>query len=318
MKIDGLKNLSDQLFDEDKLLDKKDTSFLKHVVEQMMAEDLKSALEIRKRIKTDVTFERSLGFIYEYLKAKEICKNCKGKLDLCPMQSKGANFGLLYDPDNDLIRSYRQPCEYQREREHLLERISPMDLDGRTFLSDVESFNKIAQSDTRQYETTLKTLLTLRRDIADPSNSKMTLIYGIKGISLPNLALRYGAYVSAKKGLKTAYVKAEYLFAGLMSHSESEYANTISDFKDIINADCVFIEDIASMPFISLDVASSYLFQMIKNQKERGQVFYMSSSSSATLTSLIRKTLSQSVRYGEAIELVDGARYVTIEDVDLR
>jgi hypothetical protein len=301
-----------------------DSSDLLDDVRSMLKNDVKSLAEVRKFIRTPQTFENSAGNIYFYLKDKEICSQCSGKLSLCPKKNFGYELKLVYDKERDEIKTALKECPYMKNALAILNHISPNSIPiFQPFLIFNKILNNYADPANRASMKDVSNLIfndTLEKIHSYDANKTHLgyAIYSINSVNLSKNVMKAMAFMYAKSDFHVAYMDAKSIFENLQSRDFSVKEQTEAIYEKYCYSPILFIEDIFDLPYMSGPFASEYLYPFLKARNEKGKITYCNLTANSSLVNFLSLKFRQTDLYDEVKELVKKI-FVTknIKDFDL-
>ena len=306
-------------------LSEKEKDNLEEEVRRLMKKDLRGQVEVHKGLKTEATFQRSLGDIYHYLKDREICENCPKHLPSCPLPVKGFPYAISYEQESDTLKSYRAPCIYQQEKENSLNRIYPCDVPKESLYQNLDSFLKLLKKGENLAKIKdIATLLVDGKKKADLlKDAKKPLLgyslYSLHSETLSNDLLKALCFLYARKGYKTSYIViskwlASFSDKDLRVREEAKY-----DLQRISSLPVLFLEGFDLYPrYLSPQFNKENLLPLLKARSQGGKVTYLSLSTPLDLNDLLRSLLRGTGEEGKAEQYASFFPVYPIKDYDLR
>lgn len=293
-----------------------DFELLRLEVKRLLGQDARAKAKIESLCKTPETFSNSLGNIYSYLKDREICRACSEGILSCPKKRGGFSCEIAFDESRDEISLSLKPCPYQREKEQVFSRISPMDIPADDIYRQAVQFLQLVQE-----RPEMKDVQIAYGDILlaseNPGKDFRGLVFVPVGNDvLPEMALSFGAYFFARSGIQTAYLDLKDLlsaFRVLKDPSELEAAR--QDWVSAGTVPALFIRNIDLLPRLSLQEAENYLFPLLQARNREGRVTF-SNAKDKNFFRVYRKIFYDSEYLDAALKDVEAiGKTLTIRDI---
>lgn len=302
-------------------MDIEDVSLLEEANRELLNEDLKASLEIRKYLKTSQTYSNSLGNIYNYLLDHKACLNCPGELSLCKKNNAGYQLQLTYDKVRDLVYTHPGECPFLKDKNDILSRFEPCYEDRERIFRTYVDFTSALRSGKKMNDS-LKALLDANKIIEKFSSDmkfKGACFNAINSSSLASDLMKTIAFFYAKKGYNVSYIDTYSFFLGYLNKDYEFVESTQRAFNQICNIPVLCLENFNLFPKVDIKLATDTLYTLLKRRNEAHKVTYCTCFSQAKANKVVKDKLSDSNVYQNALSLVDEIfDDVVIKDIYLR
>lgn len=321
------KKITDDLGSLSKVqLSEEDTAALREKVKLMLSENIRGKSQIDRLLKTDKTFDNSLGNIYLYLVDSKTCDTlCPKKLLACPKERVGYSFEPYYDKDRDEILLDTYPCPYQAEKEATLHRLYPCDVKKEKIYHDYNSLlSLLREKENLSKMKDLAYLFVQANKIASSFSSEKTYagkaLYSINSENLAQDSLDVIAYIFAKSGKRVSYIDMEKLFSSFNDRDYTTRDLAEQDLERIKDVPVLLMARFDSYPrYLTTEFTESHLAPLLKARSEKGKITYLSLTSDKEPSSLVGRWLKNSRLIREAQQEAEELfPLYTIKDFDLR
>lgn len=296
-----------------------DLKKLKDDVNQALSLNIRARTAVNKLLKTDKTFDNSLGDIYEYIKNLSDCNNCSGKLFECPLKDKGYIIDIYYDEDLDRIFTKRIQCKYLLSLQPILENIKISNIDPLNIYIDSSKFlANLFNAKPDMYLDIKSATRIIANSIKTYSKEKENKSYAFHGISDKNISkllLELASFNHAKAGQKVAYFDTVDLYKYINDYSvDQEWRDDF--FKTVCKVPVLCLQNFDLYPNsktfdlyknlginINYQVAKDKLYQLLQARNKEGKVTYISLDDSKTISNKLKASFKGDERLNEIISL---------------
>lgn len=246
-------------------------------ISELMKQDIIGAKNIRSLLKTDSTFDKSLGTIYRYLIDRQKClTGCKNVLDCPNPTDKGYRYILSYDDNSDRLTLALEACPYLESVNNVLSNIEPCDISKMSIAKDSSSLVNVISKDgnynkMRSSYAFIKYISTDIKSYDSEKTIKSKLLYSLNDKSLGRSLLKLAAYQYAKNDHSVSYINAHLFFDNLFKYSDP---STTSDLRKIMDVDVLILDGIDEIPFIADDKATKFIIPLLEKRSKPGKRTY--------------------------------------------
>lgn len=263
---------------------------LKNEVNSLLEEDIRLKLKVNKLLKTEKTFDRSLGILYDYLKDQRRCSQCDHHLLSCPKEKyAGYQLDIYYDEINDSIQCNWNPCAHLLQVQETLSRIKPCDfgrkklyLDAMKLVSCITTGNNAKKMKDVTY-----VISKAQKDAKNSILEKGFALYSTTDVSLVSSSLHAIALYYATNGKKVAMIDSKSFFENLKSFRNDEKDAALKDLQRAKKADVLIFENLDQMGYANNSLLNDYIIPLLDVREEKEKRNYCSISSPEKMNHII-------------------------------
>lgn len=313
-------NLLQNKYGGEFVIEKKDTDLLEDHVRNALKEDPLVLAEVKRLIKTPDTFSNSIGNLYFYLKDREECQNCHGKLSLCKKKNMGYQYKLSYDKSTDSIIYDWKECSYLSSIMSIINRIYPCYI---PYFETYNAFSKIVSDQSEKKPMADVSKLIFKdtvNEIHAFNNEKCCKGYVLHSINSKNISknvLRAICFMFTKSNIATSYIQTRMFFEDLMDFNYSTKETAENYLKYIQEVPVLFLEGFDDFPYLTDAALKDYLYPLLKSRSTGHKITYFTITSSQSLSFVILRKFKNMDCYFEIQDLVDEYKTINIKDFDL-
>lgn len=292
-------------------------------VKELYSLDIRAKCVLSRMLKTDNTFSNSLGDIYEYMMDSKVCQKCPGKLSKCPKNVKGYIQNPFYDKYSDEIRLSLLPCEKKAKEEEVLSRISPSYIDTRILKDEASTLlkwmdNPVNDKQLKDTKSYLSSIVRIVKNFDKEKFQQGYLFYSINSYDLSRKILLATGYLFASKGYQVSHIDLPSLFERLKYVSSDPKDDDFLDFKKACKTDCLLLEGVDRLSYLSDEIKTKYLVKMIEERNKVGKITFFAFEKDISLASALKSMLYHQEKYGQLLEILESlALRKTIKDLPL-
>lgn len=263
---------------------------LRNDVAAKLNKDMRLNLTVRKLCKTEQTFDRSLGSLYDFLNDHALCGLCKHQVLTCPKgKYRGYQLALEYDEASDSIQSHWITCPLFAKVQKDLSRIKPCDYGYKKLYADAISLVEcITKGDNaKKMKDVTYVISKAQKDAKIGSLERGFALYPIHDAALVSSALHAIALFYATNGKKVSYIEAKSFFTNLSSYRTDIKEATARDCRRAQHADVLIFENLDEIPFLSQDTVKKYVLPLLEAREQSGRVTFCSLTNQEKLKRLI-------------------------------
>jgi hypothetical protein len=289
-----------------------------------LAKDIRAQSLLNPLLKSDQTFDRSLGDIYLFLEDRKICAACPESLSSCPKEAQGYRQTPTYDADKDQIVLVPQPCPYLKEKIKRIANIWPAVSQSYAVYNDASRFlltlrerkNRDQLADSAK---ALKAILSLQSGWDKKAVQPGLAFYSINGFSLSHSLLATVTLLFASSGVKVGFLSMPMLFNDLSDFSYESQQLARNMLAEAAQLPVLCLDDF-TLPTRKMpqDALIKDLLPFIRSRNCPGKLTFFSMSQDktpVTIASTLYRGLDQQGLVLEAFR--DIAKKLTIKDLPL-
>lgn len=246
---------------------------------------------IKDLLKTEKTFNNSLGYIYEFLEDYAICNSCENKLNLCPKKRVGFKYEPYYDEYQDIIRLNVTPCVHLKSVESILRNIDQSYENKNLIYKEGILFAKRLReySDKSTLLTAFKRFVKDLNALKENKTIKGQALFFINGEKIEQSFSYFLVYYAASLGIKSSLITFVDFLKDLNSE-KFEDQNYMKRYVEHLKL-CPFIifENIDCFSTISDKTMINHLIPLFQYRKNKGLLTYCTLSTSSSLLTVGKK-----------------------------
>lgn len=301
-------------------IDQKGKDNLIEYINNELNSNLKLKIEVQNLLKTENTFDNSLGNLYDYLKDKKICSSCNKKINSCNKKQHGYYKKLVYDKRRDEIVTSVEACDVLIKLQKKLHNIYPCYRNYMEIYNTLNELLKVAiQNNNVVMKDTASCIFKVKGMIDKKDITTGFSLFSPSSNKLSEDLLSSLIYLFANADIKSSYLLTKEFFDDVLSFDGSISNQVYNLIPYLQKVPVLAFADFTNIPSYQGEKIIDVLYQILEGRKENNLPVFCSLSSSYKPSAIINykfKTVSKSKKV--SLLLDDMCPILNVKDFDLR